>query len=153
MLDDRTEAYFKAAQEERGYIGCNNGWEGIQDILNIKAPGVTVEKVTTYDGYMNSSIIEVFQYEANGKQRYCAELSYQTDIDDYNVETHIFSKLPSRSDIMVIRDIQNLEFSFKYDGLKPVFACWECGITSHWLDIHGTLQEKITGVKEKYCGC
>lgn len=152
-LDNRTEKYFEAIRENKGYIGCNHGWYGIQEILDKKSSGVEAKLIKSYPGYFNSDDINIYEYFVNGNKRYCAELSYQTDIDDFNIETHIFSKFPSEKDVKEIRSIMELEFDFKFNRLNPEFTCWECGHKVHWLDFKGKIQDKIDNLKEKYCGC
>lgn len=154
MLDDRTKAYFEAIKVKLGYVGTNYGWDDIQEILNKKTnKSVSAELISIYDGYVNSSDIKIFTYTLNGDTRFCAELSYQTDIDDYCIETHIFNKQPKRDDIITIRELNSLAFDFKYERLTPEFTCWECGNRVHWLDCDGDLSSKANMLKEKYCGC
>lgn len=154
ILDDRTQKYLDAVKSNMGYVDTNNSWYGIKEILDKKGIlSADVEKIAEYEGYVNSSNIEVFGYRINGEQRYCAELSYQTAIDDYNVETHIFVKEPSRENVMQIREINKTILHIEIGKLKPFFHCWECGRETHWLDIPGNLEEKIEGLKDNYCGC
>ena len=155
MIDNRTENYFNAIKNNMNYIGTNYGWCNIEEILKKKGilETANLQKIKTYDGYVNSSNIDIYSYEIEGEKRYCAELSYQTDIDDYCIETHIFKSLPSRKGIITIRDIESLVFRFKYKGLEPEFTCWECGHHVHWLDRQGDFKTKKDGLEEKYCGC
>lgn len=155
MLDERTKNYFAAIRKNIGFIGTNYGWDGIEELLKKKGLLETAElkKVKAYDGYANSTEISIYSYIINGQQRYCAELSYQTDIDDYCVETHIFSKMPSQEDVFTIRDIDSLEFKLKRGELQPEFNCWECGRHVHWLDRDGEFSIKKNGLEEQYCGC
>lgn len=152
-IDDRTQAYFDGLKKEMEHVGSNGGWDGIKDILKKNHPGIAVELIDTYDGYVNSSNIEVFRYTLDGKERFCAELSYQTAIDDYCIETHIFTKKPTRQDVLDLRMIHDIGFDIKFRGLKTEFTCWECGCWTHWLDSEGSLAERYHRLRDKYCGC
>jgi hypothetical protein len=158
-LDKRTESYLKAVKESMGYIGTNHGWHTMEEILKKKGIEGGLKQVATYDGYMNTNDIIIYEYEKDGSARYCAELGYQTDIDDYNIETIIFTQRPSREDVITARAINDIECDLKLGRLKPEFRCWECGCESHWLDISGSngeklsLEERLNRWREKYCGC
>jgi len=152
-IDSRTKAYFKKIKENMQYLGGNACWYGIQEILDKKAPGIIAEAIGQYPGYVNSSKIIIYQYEIGGQVRYCAELSYQTDIDDFCIETHIFAKYPSEKNIILLRKIEDIENKMNFFGLKFKFSCWECGCETHWLDIPGTIEDKINGLEDSYCGC
>lgn len=141
---DRTANYLQAVKKNMGYIGTNHSWRGIVEILREKLPGVIPKVIANYP-----QDTTVYKYDT----KYCAELNYRTDIDDYNIETHIFSKFPSEQDVKTARAIDQLEISFKLKQLSPIFTCWECGLEKHWLDIPGSLFEKITNLKKGYCGC
>lgn len=154
ILDDRTQAYFDTIKNNIGYVNTNNSWYGIKEILGKKeAPYTEFEKVVEYEGYANSSVIEIFGYKINDEQRYCAELVYQTAIDDYNVETHIFTKRPSKENVMMIREINKTILYIEIGKLKPFFTCWECGRKVHWLDNEENIETKIEWLKDRYCGC
>lgn len=155
MLDERTKNYFNAIKTNIGFIGSNYGNYGIEEILKKKGffEEAKLQQIKTYRGYVNSSDIDIYSYEINGEKRYCAELSYQTNIDDYCVETHIFEKFPSEKDIKIIREIESLIFKFQLSQIEPEFGCWECGRRVHWLDIQGDFFTKKNALEEKYCGC
>jgi len=151
-VDERTRKYFDAIKFNVGFIGSNySESDGITEIL--QKTGVTdiPKLIKTYNGYLNSSSIEIFKYSVNNNIRYCAELSYQNDIDSFCVETHIFNRYPSRDDVIAIRDIYKTEFGIDYRGYQQEFECWECGHHVHWLDTKGTLSQKIDNMKEKFC--
>ena len=150
---ERTEKYFKKIKEEMGHIDSNGGWHGIVDILKKKGINTEVKKIAEYDGYINSSEIDIYTYSIDGKERFCAEFGYQVGIDDYCTETHIFRKLPSEDEVELLVEIESLEFKFKFKGLKPAFNCWECGKRTHWLDIPGSFEDKVNGLEDSYCGC
>ena len=105
VIDDRTSKYLTELRNDIGWLGGNCGWDDIEAIL--KKHGLfntaNLQKIDTYDGYVNSSDIEIYTYNKDGVIRYCAQLSYTTNIDDYAIETHIFSKQPSRDDVLTAR--------------------------------------------------
>jgi hypothetical protein len=150
---ERTKAYLAAEKERIGYFHTNDSHYGIAEILKMKGYNAEVKKVAEYNRlYMDANAI-IYEYEAEGKLCYCAELSYRTEIDDYNVETIIFKKMPSEKDVVIARLIESIPFYMQFKGLKPTFTCWECGRTVHWLDIEGDIEQKYKLWKEKYCGC
>ena len=155
MIDERTEKYFEDLKNNMGYRGNNAGWDGIKEILEKKGVIDTakLQKINVYNGFMNSSDIDIYGYEVDSEKRFCAELSYQTNVDDYCTETHIFINIPSQEDVHTAIDINNLLFKFDHGGLKPEFNCWECGRFVHWLDRDGDFKTKKFGLEEKYCGC
>lgn len=154
-LDERTKKYFDAIKSNVGYLGSNAGWYGIEEILRKSnaLDSSDLQSVHKYVGYVNSGDIEIFKYNSNGETKYCAELGYQTDIDDYCIETHIFSEYPSRDNVILIRKIDDIVFKMSYKGLKPEFSCWECGRLVHWLDVGNDFNSKVDMLEEKYCGC
>jgi len=155
MLDDRTEKYFKKVGIDLKYLGYSAGWDSIKEILKKDGTLETanLERINVYDGYANSSNIQIYRYNNGKEEVYCAELSYQTAIDDYCIETHFFAKLPTRNDIITVRTIFDAKFDMKFNGLNPEFHCWECGKMIHWLDCDGAIKQKFENLKERYCGC
>lgn len=152
-MDERTEKYLTEEATKIGLIGVNNSWYTIAEILKKSGHEIEPQKIATFNGYINSSDIEIFEYTINGATKYCAELSYQTNIDDYNIETIIFNKIPSEQDINTARTIEAIKNKLFLKRLKPEFDCWECGIRHHWLDIEGSLDIKYKYWQDQYCGC
>jgi hypothetical protein len=150
-IDERTRKYFDAIKSNIGFLGMNATESGgIEYILNKKGLEPPV-KIKSYAGYVNSSNIDIYKYDVSGETRYCAELCYWADIDAFVFETYIFNKMPSRNDIITIRNIGNAEFDINFKGLNLEFDCWECGNRVHWLDTKGSLKDKIDHAKEKFC--
>lgn len=77
----------------------------------------------------------------------------RTDIDDYNIARYYFNKKPTENTVRTIEKLIELDYLFFIGQCKPVYICWECGRETHWLDIEGDLDEKISALKERYCGC
>lgn len=152
-LDERTKKYFEKIRKNIGWESNNAGWYDFQEILDSKAPGEIAELIATYDGFANSTDIKIYAYNKNNTKKYCAEFSYQTDIDDYCIETHIFNKKPTLKDVLTAVSINDLTFDFDTKRLNQIFTCWECGRKCHWLDIDGDLETKKERLKDEYCGC
>lgn len=93
-IDERTKKYFDELITKVAYQGYNGGWYGIEEIIKNKGllEEADLRLIQSHPGYANSSPIDVYEYSLDGKARFCAELSYQTDVDDYCIETHIFDK-------------------------------------------------------------
>lgn len=151
-IDERTKKYFDAIKNNLGYLGMNQTeGMGIVEIIKAKGFDIVPEKIREYDGYANSSSIIIYKYTSDGNIRYCAEMEYQADIDSFCVETYIFTKLPSRDDVITMRDLWQTEFDIDYRRFPQEFDCWECGHHVHWLDTKGNLHDKIDHAKEKFC--
>lgn len=154
MLDYKSEKYLTDLKKSMGYLGGNSGYLGMEAIL--KKKGVlesNLETVEEFEGFLNSSEFTIYRYENEGDIRYCAEFGYQTDMDDYTIETLIFNKQPSLKNIHTIISINDLEFMFKFKRLLPKFKCWECGRVVHWVDLDGDFERKKDMLEDKYCGC
>lgn len=155
-LDTRTQNYFEAIKKNLGFLGYNSTeLQGIEEILKTKGlfENSNFKKVRTYDGYMNSSAIDVYQYSIEDKTRYCAEITHQYDIDGFATETYIFLKLPSRNDVFNIRTMNDIDFKVKFKGMMTEYNCYECGKRVHWLDYEGGFDTKVKMLNEQYCGC
>lgn len=84
--------------------------------------------------------------------KWVAQYSIRTDIDDYDICSMIFNKKPSKEDIIIAHLVDEIETYFCICGYdKVTFTCWECGCKYHWLDIPGSLKEKWECYKERYC--
>ena len=154
-VSERTKGYFEAIKKNAGYVGGNAGWNTMQEILTKKGHGETeLIKAAVYSGYANSSEIEILKYTVDENDRFCAELSYRVDVDDYCIETHIFERIPTRESVLTVREMEKLELDFRLGRADEEFDCWECGRHVHWLDAQGTgLSEKAEATRERYCGC
>lgn len=141
---NRTEKYLQTVKNNLHFLGCNEGWKSIQEIVSENLPETEIEKVADYP-----NDTEIYRYA----DRFCAQIIYRTDIDDYIIETYIFTEFPSVKDVEIAKAINEIKYSFKLKRLNPTFTCWECGVKKHWLDIPGNFLEKITNLKENYCGC
>lgn len=82
---------------------------------------------------------------------YIVQYHIRTQIDDYSVVKIYFNKWPTEILINTAIAIDNAE-SYIYSH-SPTFECWECGHEKHWLDIPGSIKEKLAARKDYYCGC
>ena len=137
--DKRTKDYFEKVKKEIGYVRTVYGheeWElKKRESLNIYWNAV--------DGVLGLA----------GDGLWCYQLSYQTTIDDYNIEKILFYRKPSVEDIKIARKIEELDIDFYLKKIRPTFRCWECGGKTHWLDVPGDFNQKYESLHERYCGC
>lgn len=72
-------------------------------------------------------------------------------------ETHVlrmhYSRFPSRQDVEDTLTIRKIERDFASGRHKEVFHCDDCGELRHWLDIPGSLQDKLRMRLARRCGC
>ncbi|MGV6935977.1 hypothetical protein ACWA2B_10725 [Paenibacillus sp. CMM36] len=75
-------------------------------------------------------------------------------IDDCKSVKDYYSKEPSEQvfdDLMAALDF---EHHFRFQGYdKGVFRCWKCGQETHWTELPGSISNKWSMFKDKYCGC
>lgn len=102
-------------------------------------------------GFANSTEIEIGRNE--GDTCWCAQFSYQTDIDDFCVERHYFNEKPNDEIVKRVYKLQSIENDLMFNRLLETFCCWECGRQVFWLDIAEDIIECAECAKEKYCGC
>jgi hypothetical protein len=137
--DLRTEKYLKAVKENIGFIEEKHGWDDEK-----------INNPQTISIWANASDVEIGQTEDD---RWCAQWSVRTAVDDYCISRLYFNRKPTRNDILTVHKLSDLEMNFGLHRMKPVFECWECGRKVHWLDIEGDFNEKLTALNESYCGC
>lgn len=139
--DKRTIEYLRNVKRKIGYLETKRGYDTIK-----------FEPVESYQlgiGLIGPVPVEIGEYEG----KWVAEYSYQTDIDDYVVVHHFFSRRPCFKDIETARLIDRIEMYFEDQWQRVQFRCWECGCEKHWLDVPGSLKEKWEHYQERYCGC
>lgn len=72
-------------------------------------------------------------------------------------ETHAlrmhFTRFPSHQDVEDAATIRKMEHDFKLGRHRETFCCGKCGEAKHWLDIEGTIEEKLTLRLKRLCGC
>ena len=137
--DERTLNYLNSIKENLNFVEEKNGWDEERFIESKKYNSL-------FAGI--SSQLEIGLIE-DGK--WCAQYSFQTAPDDYNIRRLYFSKRPTSRDVKKIITLRDLELEFRFDGLNPIFNCYECGREVHWLDFPGGLTEKIDALKDGIC--
>lgn len=143
--------YFAEVQISLNYLGSTDGHKAISEVLE---KGKFSQVVNYEKAADDGSDIVVYAYENNeGQKRYCAELSYRTGVDDYNIEKHIFSSVPSLENIQTIRFIQSARADIKLGKLEVDFNCSKCGRKIHFLDLEGNLLDKKRLFQNRHCGC
>jgi len=141
--DERTARYLKAVLNNIGLIDHKYGW----DEENFKV----IRQYKIYEDLTGSGYVDVGKLVEN---KYIAQFSYRTDIDDYCVERLYFSRFPTEKDVRKAILVDEIKFFFKMHPGTYEFTCWECGIKKHWLDIDAKdLSERFEMLKEQYCGC
>lgn len=152
-VDERTQKYFTRLMEAMGHIKSDGGYDGIKEKLGKKNRKANLRLIDTF--VVSDIETKVYQYAVGGKDRYCAELSYRTDIDDYCIETHIFAQKPTAENVRDLRLIQKTQLYIEigFLDLETEFECWKCGTWVHWLDSEGTLVARYNRMLRKHCGC
>lgn len=153
-LDKRTKAYLDKVKENIGLMGINSGRDGIEELLkqNGLYENSKLRKIGSYSIYYNSNGEDIYEYYKDNVIRYCVEIYYES-IDDYYIDTLIFSKYPSKEMITMAVDINSLEFKIMFNRLSEVYNCWDCGYKTHWLDTNGNFAQKLNNITEQHCGC
>jgi hypothetical protein len=134
----RTKKYIETCKKNIGLIRMESGWDGIEFTKDFEL-----------EVWINAGAVECGKNKAG---EWVAQYGIRTDIDDYTIFSYFFNKKPDKRMILDIEAIYNLEITFARLG-KDTFKCWECGRALHWLDVKGTLREKIEAFEENYCGC
>lgn len=70
-LDEGTRKYFDAIKVNLGYVGHNAGWYSIKEIFEKSNldESANLELIRSYAGYANSSNIDIYRYNTDGKIR------------------------------------------------------------------------------------
>lgn len=136
-LDARTKKYFDRIRENIGLVKTEHPREP-ENLKNAK-------KVFAH--WLEWEIAPL-------EETYLAQTTYQYSIDDYAVIQLIFRQKPTKKDLSTAVLLADLETEFQIGRLSPIFTCWECGKSDrHFLDIPGSLEEKMEALKDGYCGC
>lgn len=73
--------------------------------------------------------------------------------DDGLVLRMHYTRFPSAQDVEDAATIRKMERDFKLGRHREMFHCGDCGEIKHWLDIEGTIQEKLRMRLAHKCGC
>ncbi len=99
---------------------------------------------------MGVGLIETGRY-ADG--RFVAQSANQSLYEDADVLRMHFDHLPDQRDVEDALIIRKMERDFKLGRHRETFTCTDCQQTRHWLDIPGTIQEKLALRMMRKCGC
>lgn len=140
-MDKRSSAYLKDCKQDLQLVAIEHGWDGIAH---------DVEKSISI--WLNTSEVEIGKVtEGKYTGKYIATYSVQISVDDYDITSLIFEKEPKKEEIQTARLLERAEDVIIIKRKKPVFKCKECGKESHWLDIPGTVKEKVDFLGNAYC--
>lgn len=84
--------------------------------------------------------------------RFVAQTS-STFFDEAHVLRMHYRRFPSRQDVEDALTIRKMERDFKLGRHREMFHCGTCGELKHWLDIPGTISEKLEHRLNHHCGC
>lgn len=140
----RTKDYLDKIKTDLGFIESKMGYDS-----HIPKDSVLIES-KEMSGLTGSGFIEIYK----SADLYISEYTIRTDIDDYCIVDYFFRTKISFKDVSMITNILSIETSFKIGQVNEEFTCWECGGTTHWLDIAANnLLERIDFLEDRYCGC
>jgi hypothetical protein len=136
--DHRTAKYFEAVKNNMGFVRESHGYEeeDLRDSYEVKV-------------WDNASPVEI------GKTKdglWCAQFSQRTNVDDYDITRFYFRNKPTKTNIVTLNLISQIEMDFMMRTMKLEFNCWECGRHVHWLDVPGDIFEKYECAKDERCG-
>lgn len=134
----RTRRYFEEQREKIGLISIKEG------------PPESFFVLDDFDVGMGIGLIETGRY-ADG--RFVAQSASETFYDDADVLRMHFTHLPDEKDVESALLIRKTERDFKLGRHREYFDCQDCGQKKHWLDIPGTLKEKLDLRLMRKCGC
>ena len=134
----RTHNYLKEQRERIGLISIKEG------------PPESFFVLDEFDVGMGIGLIETGRY-ADG--RFVAQSASEAIFDEADVLRMHFTHLPDQSDVEDALLIRKTERDFKLGRHRETFECADCGKTRHWLDIPGTMKEKLSLRHAGKCGC
>lgn len=137
--DVKTKKYFESIRKSLGFIMVENGYDKEKFKSSIK-----------YDNIPNTEEVEFGQVEYS--DIWCAELGYQTNVDDYNIERHYFKKELSFDELKEYFATRYAGKLFLNNDIKFKYFCDWCEEQVHWLDRKGGIDNKINGALNRRCG-
>ena len=161
-MDERSKKYLDNLRSCIGFIRMNVGWSSVKDILEKNDVKYTVhnkEYVVCVNGGLSRYNCTVYQYRHNKQDYTAVEFIEVCPPDDYVIVSYIFSCRPSANDVLTASVVDELMSYFKAGFIESTFECWECGRTTHWLDIvvvgesSNLLMRRYEQLLNKYCGC
>lgn len=140
----KTGEYFDQLEKEIGLINHE---------VCADSDGVELEQFDTivkYDLFLNTGEISVGKLDEN---KYIAQYSYKTSIDDLSIEKIYFNRLPEENDIRLAISLEDFKAKFLISRISEFFECKKCLKTKYWTDIPGDFETKIRLLEENSCGC
>lgn len=140
----KTGEYFEQLKKEIGLIDHE---------ICADSSGAELEEFDTiikYNLFLNTGDITVGKL---GENKYIAQYSYQTSVDDFSIEKIYFNKLPNEMDIRAAVNLEDFKAKLLLSRITEFFECKKCLKTLHWTDIPGEFETKIEFLETNYCGC
>ncbi|MHC1787346.1 MAG: hypothetical protein AB9880_09830 [Christensenellales bacterium] len=134
----RTRHYLES---ERQRIGLTSVKEGSPEAFFV---------LDEFNVGMGVGLMEVGRY-ADG--RFVAQSSGDSLYEDADVLRMHFTHLPDQRDVEDAMIIRKMERDFKLGRHRETFTCSDCFEKKHWLDIPGSIQEKLALRLMRKCGC
>ncbi|MDL2319055.1 hypothetical protein LJC74_08310 [Eubacteriales bacterium OttesenSCG-928-A19] len=134
----RTKEYLDS---EKARIGLTSVKEGMPE------PFFALDR---YEIGQGIGPVDVGQY-ADG--RFVVQTATQALFDDDRVMRMHFTRFPQKQDVEDAFTIRKMERDFKLGRHREMFHCGDCGELKHWLDIDGTISEKLQMRLAHRCGC
>lgn len=134
----RTKAYLDDERERIGLLSVKEGKPEAFFVLD------------EFNVGMGVGLIETGRY-ADG--RFVAQSAAESLYEDADVLRMHFSHLPDRRDVEDALIIRKMERDFKLGRHRETFTCSDCLQRRHWLDIPGSIQEKLALRLMRKCGC
>ena len=134
----RTKRYL---DQERERIGLTSVKEGPPEAFFV---------LDEFNVGMGVGLIETGRY-ADG--RFVAQSASESLYEDADVLRMHFTHLPDQRDVEDALIIRKMERDFKLGRHRETFTCSDCLERKHWLDIPGTIQEKLALRLMRKCGC
>jgi hypothetical protein len=133
----RTKAYLDAEKARIGLVGYKEGLP---------------EGFFALDQYTVSQGIGEMDIGRYADGRFVAQSAQPLFEEEYVLRMH-FSRFPNKRDVEDAVVIRKMERDFKLGRHRESFICNDCGETRHWLDIAGTISEKLKSRLQRKCGC
>lgn len=134
----RTKQYLDS---EKARIGLSSVKEGAPEAFFV---------LDEFNVGMGIGVVETGRY-ADG--RFVAQSAAQTLYEDADVLRMHFDHLPDKQDVEDAITVRKMERDFKLGRHRETFTCGDCLQKRHWLDIPGSIQEKLALRMTRRCGC
>lgn len=134
----RTKHYLDEERERLGLISIKEGRPESFFVLD------------EFDVGMGIGMFEIGRY-ADG--RFVAQSASESFYEVTDVLRMHYDHLPDKRDVEDALIIRKMERDFKLGRHRETFTCGDCLQKRHWLDIPGTIQEKLSLRMMRRCGC